>query len=249
MDQAKGQAAHAEAALANAKADEARGAQLLAAHAISQQAYDALLAADRQAAADLVAAQASVRSNALNLDFTRVTAPLSGRVSDRRRGGPRAYRRTRAGRGSVDAVAERLKAPKGSFYYRFASRDALLGELWLTTVLAYQDGFVDAIEAGDGLRAALHTPVWARRHLDDARLLMLYSRHDFVHGDWPAPLKRGVADQAERFETCLRMFARSAFGRAGSVGASPRRFRARGGSARGREAPPSAPRAAAAAGR
>ena len=37
---------------------------------------------------------------------------------------------------SVDAVAERLKAPKGSFYYRFASRDALLGELWLTTVLA-----------------------------------------------------------------------------------------------------------------
>jgi RND family efflux transporter MFP subunit len=84
LDQAKGQAAHAEAALANAKADEARGAQLLAAHAISQQAYDALLAADRQAAADLVAAQASVRSNALNLDFTRVTAPLSGRISDRR---------------------------------------------------------------------------------------------------------------------------------------------------------------------
>jgi AcrR family transcriptional regulator len=118
---------------------------------------------------------------------------------------------------TVDAVAERLKAPKGSFYYRFASRDALLGELWLKTVLAYQHGFVDAIEAGDGLRAALHTPVWARRHLEDARLLMLYSRHDFVHGDWPAPLKRGVADQAERFETCLRTFARAAFGRAGST--------------------------------
>ena len=27
---------------------------------------------------------------------------------------------------------------------RFASRDALLGELWLTTVLAYQEGFVAA---------------------------------------------------------------------------------------------------------
>src|SRR5271155_4056143 len=116
---------------------------------------------------------------------------------------------------SVDAVAERLKAPKGSFYYRFASRDALLGELWLKTVLAYQQGFVAAIDAGDGLRAALHTPAWARRHLDDARLLMLYSRHDFVHGDWPASLKRGVADQAERFESCLRIFARDAFGRAG----------------------------------
>jgi hypothetical protein len=51
--------------------------------------------------------------------------------------------------------------------------------------------------------------------LDDARLLMLYSRHDFVQGDWPAPLKRGVADQAERFAACLRTFARGAFGGAG----------------------------------
>jgi AcrR family transcriptional regulator len=116
---------------------------------------------------------------------------------------------------TVDAIAERLNAPKGSFYYRFASRDALIGELWLATVLAYQEGFVAAIEAGEGLRAALHTPAWARRRLDDARLLMLYSRHDFVQGDWPAPLKRGVADQAQRFETCLRTFAREAFGRAG----------------------------------
>jgi AcrR family transcriptional regulator len=116
---------------------------------------------------------------------------------------------------TVDSVVERMGAPKGSFYYRFASRDALLGELWLTTVLAYQQGFVAAIEEGDGLSAALHTPAWARCHLDDARLLMLYSRHDFVHGDWPAPLRRGVANQAERFEACLRTFARGAFGRAG----------------------------------
>jgi AcrR family transcriptional regulator len=116
---------------------------------------------------------------------------------------------------TVDAVTQRLKAPKGSFYHRFASRDALLGELWLKTVLAYQEGFVAAIDAGDGLAAALHTPRWARLHLDDARLLLLYSRHDFVQGDWPAALKRGVRDQAQRFEACLANFARAAFGRAG----------------------------------
>jgi len=115
---------------------------------------------------------------------------------------------------TVDSVTQSLNAPKGSFYYRFPSRDALLGELWLATVLAYQKGFVEAIEAGDGLSAALHTPAWVRLHLDDARLLLLYSRHDFVQGDWPATLKRGVADQARRFETCLRTFARNAFGRA-----------------------------------
>jgi AcrR family transcriptional regulator len=116
---------------------------------------------------------------------------------------------------TVDSVTQRLNAPKGSFYHRFASRDALLGELWLKTVLAYQEGFVAAIEAGDGLAAALHTPRWARRHLDDARLLLLYSRHDFVQGDWPAALKRGVREQALRFEGCLAAFARIAFGRAG----------------------------------
>jgi AcrR family transcriptional regulator len=116
---------------------------------------------------------------------------------------------------TVDSVTQRLKAPKGSFYYRFASRDALLGELWLATVRAYQERFVAAIEAGDGLAAALHTPAWARLHLDDACLLLLYSRYDFVQGDWPAPLKRGVDDQAQRFEACLESFARHAFGRVG----------------------------------
>lgn len=91
----------------------------------------------------------------------------------------------------------------------------MLGQVWLNIVLAYQEGFVAAIDAGHGLAAALHTPRWARSHLDDARLLLLYSRHDFVHGDWPADLKRGVRDQAERFEECLAKFARTAFGRAG----------------------------------
>jgi len=118
---------------------------------------------------------------------------------------------------TVDSVTQRMRAPKGSFYHRFPSRDALLGELWLKTALAYQEGFVAAIEAGNGLAAALHTPAWARLHLDDARLLLLYSRHDFVQGDWSAALKRGVRDQAQRLEACLANFARQTFGRAGSA--------------------------------
>jgi RND family efflux transporter MFP subunit len=84
LDQAKGQEAHAVAAAQNAKTEAARGQTLLAAKAISAQAYDALVATDRQAAADLLAAQANVRTAALNLAFTRVIAPLAGRISDRR---------------------------------------------------------------------------------------------------------------------------------------------------------------------
>jgi len=113
---------------------------------------------------------------------------------------------------TVDSVVERLKAPKGSFYHRFASRDLLLGELWIITVLDYQTGFVTAIEEGDALGAALHMPAWVRRNLDDARLLLLYSRHDFVAGKWPEPLVKSVREQAQRFEGCIERVARQIWG-------------------------------------
>jgi RND family efflux transporter MFP subunit len=84
LEQAKGQAAHDQAALVNAISQAERGKVLLSAHTISQQAYDLLVATQRQAAADLASAQGAVNAAALNLGFTAVTAPLSGRISDRR---------------------------------------------------------------------------------------------------------------------------------------------------------------------
>jgi AcrR family transcriptional regulator len=116
---------------------------------------------------------------------------------------------------TVGSIAARLKAPVGSFYYRFASRDLLLGELWLRTVLDFQQGISAALDAGNGLRAALHTPRWVRGHLDQARLLLLYHRDDFVQGGWPSSLRDGVAAQTERMETGFARFARLVFGRAG----------------------------------
>ena len=115
---------------------------------------------------------------------------------------------------TVDAVIQRVGSPKGSFYHRFTSRDILMGELWLETILAFQAGFIAAIEAKRGLAAALHAAVWSRAHLEEARLLMLYGRHDFVAGAWPEKLRKGVREQAQRFEACVEQFARDAFGRA-----------------------------------
>jgi AcrR family transcriptional regulator len=116
---------------------------------------------------------------------------------------------------TVAAISARLKSPTGSFYHRFASRDALLAQLWFDTVSEFQEGIAAALDAGDGLRAALHTPAWVREHLDEGRLLLLYHRDDFVHGDWPQALRDRLAEQGRRGEARLRNFARDTFGRAG----------------------------------
>jgi AcrR family transcriptional regulator len=113
---------------------------------------------------------------------------------------------------TIASITARLKAPTGSFYHRFASRDALLGELWLRTVLDFQQGISVALDAGDGLRAALHTPAWVRAHLDNARLLLLYDRKDFVQGEWPQELRERVAEMAQRMEAGSLRRARVIFG-------------------------------------
>src|ERR1700759_5556872 len=101
---------------------------------------------------------------------------------------------------TIASISALLKAPTGSFYHRFASRNVLLGALWLRTVLSFQEGVRAALDAGDGLRAALHTPAWARAHLEEARLLLLYDRTDFVQGDWPEELRERVAEMTQRME-------------------------------------------------
>jgi RND family efflux transporter MFP subunit len=84
LTQARGQEARARATLANASIERERAEKLLADKAISDQEYQTRVAAEQQAAADLITAQGQVQTAALNLQFTHVTAPLNGRISDRR---------------------------------------------------------------------------------------------------------------------------------------------------------------------
>lgn len=74
LDQARAQAALA-------KSERSRAVNLFAAHAISKDEFDTRTANARQSAANVEAAKAAVDSAALNLTFTRVTAPITGRVS------------------------------------------------------------------------------------------------------------------------------------------------------------------------
>ncbi|HEV2270813.1 MAG TPA: efflux RND transporter periplasmic adaptor subunit [Steroidobacteraceae bacterium] len=73
--------AQARAQAALAKSEQTRAVNLFAAHAISKDEFDTRTANARQSAANVEAAQAAVDSSALNLTFTRVTAPITGRVS------------------------------------------------------------------------------------------------------------------------------------------------------------------------
>ena len=84
LAQAKAQTARARATLANAEAELKRAQALITRLAISASLADAREAAQLQAAADLASAQANEDAAALNLAFTKVTAPISGRISYRR---------------------------------------------------------------------------------------------------------------------------------------------------------------------
>lgn len=83
LDQSRAQVARAEAALVNARTELTRSVNLEKSAAASQEEVDQRRAAMRAAQADLAAAQATMRAAQLNVGFTRVTAPISGRVSQR----------------------------------------------------------------------------------------------------------------------------------------------------------------------
>jgi membrane fusion protein (multidrug efflux system) len=79
-DQAKAQLASAQANVATAKAKSERYADLVKIKGVSQQDYDDAKAAYLQAAASVQQNQAAVQSAKINLDYTRITAPISGRT-------------------------------------------------------------------------------------------------------------------------------------------------------------------------
>ena len=78
---AKAQVETANAQLDYATKDVARGAELRQKDFLAQSSYDQRLQTMRVAAASLESGKAAVRDAELNLEFTRVTAPVSGRIS------------------------------------------------------------------------------------------------------------------------------------------------------------------------
>ena len=72
--------ARAEAALKTAEARKSRYQNLLDDNAISRQEYDDALATFQQAEAEIQVRRAMLKTAQTNLDYTRVNAPISGRI-------------------------------------------------------------------------------------------------------------------------------------------------------------------------
>src|SRR5262249_37492730 len=83
LNQAKATVLQAQARLKQAEADLKRNEPLVKSGAVTQQDYDKLVADKDAAAAQLEANRATVETAQLNLDFCRVTAPISGQISRR----------------------------------------------------------------------------------------------------------------------------------------------------------------------
>jgi len=78
---AQAQLAGAEARAAYTASDVARGQRLLGDNAIAKRDYEEKQNASREASANVQAAQAALRSAKLNLEYTQIVAPVSGRMS------------------------------------------------------------------------------------------------------------------------------------------------------------------------
>lgn len=84
LAEAQAGVATARSDLALANADLQRALRLVEEDAVAKSEIDALRARVNAANAALAAAQARVRSRSLDVEFTTVRAPISGRISDRR---------------------------------------------------------------------------------------------------------------------------------------------------------------------
>src|SRR5262245_16340074 len=84
LDQARANLETAKSNVVFTQSDLARGQQLLRDRTISEQIFEQRAQAFRNAQAAVSASEAMVRQAALDLDFTELRAPITGRIGDRR---------------------------------------------------------------------------------------------------------------------------------------------------------------------
>ena len=121
---------------------------------------------------------------------------------------------------TIGAIADASRAPVGSIYHSFGSRDALLARLWVRSVRRSQERFLAAIGDGpdplaDAVAAALSIYDFARDEPGDARLLASLRREDLVQIPLPPDVAADLAELNRPIAEAIGMLARRLFGSAG----------------------------------
>lgn len=80
VDSAQAALAKAQATLVSTKLQASRYKELVAIKAVSQQEADNAAATELQGEADVASAKAALQTAKINLDYTRINAPISGRI-------------------------------------------------------------------------------------------------------------------------------------------------------------------------
>jgi len=84
VDQAKADVERAKARLEIASLDVQRAAPLVRSQSVTEREFDTRRSTERDAAAQVASAEAARKQAELNLEWTEVRAPISGRISDKR---------------------------------------------------------------------------------------------------------------------------------------------------------------------
>lgn len=117
---------------------------------------------------------------------------------------------------TIARIARVLDAPTGSIYHRFASRNVLLGEVWLRATESFQDEFAERLAGSDGeaagLAAVRYVPQWVREHPQEARILLLHRREDFLEHGWPVQMKVRAKALRHQVSEGLSSFCQQVFG-------------------------------------
>ena len=110
-------------------------------------------------------------------------------------------------------VARQVKAPSGSVYHRFGSRDELAAALWMRTVERFDVEVVETLNSpGDPVDVAVATALrliaWSREQPVDAFVLTMFRREDLAGGEVGADLAERATNLGNRQSTTIRRLAK-----------------------------------------
>jgi AcrR family transcriptional regulator len=119
---------------------------------------------------------------------------------------------------TVAAVAAASGAPSGSIYHRFGSVQEILARVWIRAVRRSQEATLPLLAQEDATQAlvaaALASYDFCIRRPDDARLLSLFSRSDFLSAGLTGELHQELVRLNDGAMDAMRRVSRRLFGRA-----------------------------------